>query len=496
MHRAGNIAISILIVDGDRELRERLEVFLRKRGYRVASCANSTDGLSSLTQESFDLVLLETKAAGMSGLHLLDQFASRCGETPIVVLSANPSVEQSVEAMHLGAADYLAIPFEVSQLARVIERALSRHHPVSASNGGPAIASRVGRYSTNSIRPKRRSYPEARDSSSSHFGNSKSTLIGSSDAMKQIFQIIDRIAQLDSSILITGATGTGKELVAHAIHGRSSRAEAPFVDINCSAIPDTLIESELFGHERGTFTGANETRRGLFEEAEGGTLFLDEVDSLDPSAQVKLLRVLQERRLRRVGGRENIPFNVRIISATNADLMKAVKKGKFRADLLFRLCVVPLEMPSLRERGNDIKLLIDHFLRAHKLPEEFDQRRFSAEAMRVLLEYSWPGNVRELENAVEYALAIGTTVELGIDDLPPNVIRSSESYTDSLKEYSDNNLRLAEVERRYIIATLERFGGHQIKTAAALGIDRRTLYRKLHQYQLTYNSDEKIRHLS
>jgi len=497
MHRAGNISKSILIVDSERGLRERLEVFLRKRGYRVASCANTPEGLSSLTQESFDLVLLEAVGEGIQGLQFLDQFISRWKDTPFVILGANASVEQSVEAMHQGAADYIAKPFELAQLARVIERAIFGTHGGTADPGAPAFQNHHDRgHPTESNGLKRKSFSYARHSRSKAVNAHHPTLIGSSSPMKQILQIIDRIAQLDSSILITGATGTGKELVAHAIHDRSPRSQAPFVDINCSAIPETLIESELFGHERGTFTGANETRRGLFEEANGGTIFLDEVDALDLSAQVKLLRVLQERTLRRVGGRENISIDVRIISATNADLMKAVKKGRFRADLLFRLCVVPLHMPSLRERGNDIKLLIEYFLRTHLPPEETEQRRFSAEAMKVLLEYSWPGNVRELENAVEYALAIGTTLELGIDDLPPNVIRNIEGYVDSLKEYSSSNLRLAEVERRYIMATLQRFGGHQIKTAAALGIDRRTLYRKLHQYELAYDSEEKTRRLS
>jgi DNA-binding NtrC family response regulator len=308
--------------------------------------------------------------------------------------------------------------------------------------------------------------------------------------MKQLLAIIDRIAPRDSSVLITGATGTGKELVAHAIHEQSLRANAPFIDINCSAIPETLLEAELFGHQRGTFTGANETRRGLFEEASGGTIFLDEIDALALPAQAKLLRVVQERTLRRVGGRENIPLDVRIISATNSDLMGAVAQGRFRADLLFRLRVVPLHIPSLIERNNDISLLIDHFLRRHAEKWNTPLRRFSPEAQQVLLAYSWPGNIRELDNAVEYALEIGTSEELGIDDLPFNVL--NDSLINPPKHHVPENLRLAEVERRYIIATLERFGGHQIKTAEALGIDRRTLYRKLQEYGLKSFNEEKF----
>jgi DNA-binding NtrC family response regulator len=303
--------------------------------------------------------------------------------------------------------------------------------------------------------------------------------------MKKVFAVIGRIAPTDSSVLITGATGTGKELVALAIHERSRRAKKAFVDINCSAIPDTLVEAELFGHQRGTFTGAHETRRGLFEQASGGTIFLDEIDSLYPSAQAKLLRVIQERTLRRVGGRENIPIDVRIISATNSDLMAATANGRFRADLLFRLRVVPLHLPLLRERDNDVPLLIDYFLRRHAERCATRPRRFSTEAMKALVEYPWPGNVRELENAVEYALAIGSSEELGIDDLPPEFSHPSEHNQDApKKEDTAESLPLNEIERRYIIKILEQFGGHQIKTATALGIDRRTLYRKLKQYDL------------
>lgn len=309
-------------------------------------------------------------------------------------------------------------------------------------------------------------------------------MICRSPAMKQLISTIQRISGTDSSILITGATGTGKELVARAIHDLSPRRHAPFIDINCSAIPDTLVEAELFGHQRGTFTGAHETRRGLFEEASGGTLFLDEVDALSIPAQAKLLRVLQERSARRVGGRENIAINVRIISASNRDIKRAITEGTFRLDLFFRLGVIALQVPELRERGKeDIKLLIDRFLGRHAKRRDIRTSKFSDEAMGALTAYHWPGNVRELENAVEHALTIGLGEELAMEDLPPDVFRREADDYNIFKKYLERDAPLAEIERCYILSMLEQHGGNQIRTAAALGIDRRTLYRKLKEYE-------------
>lgn len=304
--------------------------------------------------------------------------------------------------------------------------------------------------------------------------------------MKQLFSVIERVAQINSSVLITGATGTGKELVARAIHNCSPRSSAPFVDLNCSAIPESLFEAEVFGHQRGTFTGAHETRRGLFEEASGGTIFLDEVDALNLSAQAKLLRVLQERCLRRVGGRENIPIDVRIISATNRNLHEAVAEGSFRPDLFFRLRVVPLQVPSLSERVEDIELLVDYFLyrsqQRHTLESVGGPQYFSAEALQALKSYSWPGNVRELENAVEYAVAIGTEVELSAKDLPLDITEDNCTGINIINQCLSQDAPLAEVEKQYILQVYERHNRQRNKTALALNIDRRTLYRKLKEY--------------
>lgn len=312
------------------------------------------------------------------------------------------------------------------------------------------------------------------------------TLIGQSPVMRKLFSVIERVAPTDASVLITGATGTGKELAARAIHDLSPRRNNAFVDINCSAIPETLIEAELFGHQRGTFTGAHENRSGLFEKASGGTLFLDEVDALNLSAQAKLLRVLQERTVRRIGARANIAIDVRIISATNCDLAQAVAEGRFRPDLYYRLRVLPLQLPELCTRGDDVALLVDHFLRlkAERMGQEL--RSFTPEALRALREYPWPGNVRELENSIEYALAIGLEEQLDIADLPIEIANHVPSdlhdFRSVLQAYMNDTVPLAEIEKRYILSVLQQFGGNQVRAAAALGIDRSKLYRRLRQY--------------
>ena len=337
---------------------------------------------------------------------------------------------------------------------------------------------------------QRRSIAKAPDPEVSHPINPAKTptLVGQSPAMRKLFSVIERVAPTEASVLITGATGTGKELAARAIHNLSPRGDAAFVDINCSAIPETLIEAELFGHQRGTFTGAHENRSGLFEKASGGTLFLDEVDALNLSAQAKLLRVLQERTVRRIGARANIAIDVRIISATNCDLSQAVASGRFRPDLYYRLRVLPLHLPELCMRTGDVSLLVEHFLR---VKSERQGRptvpHFSAEAMRTLNDYPWPGNVRELENVIEYALALGNGEELGIEDLPLELSEgraqsSSDDFRELLQAYMTDAVPLAEIEKRYILSVLQQFGGNQVRAAAALGIDRSKLYRRLRQY--------------
>ena len=345
-------------------------------------------------------------------------------------------------------------------------------------------------WTSNQPNNQARPLPKTSDQETPHSTNSSRTptLVGQSPAMRKLFSVIERVAPTDASVLITGATGTGKELAARAIHDLSPRRDAAFVDINCSAIPETLIEAELFGHQRGTFTGAHENRSGLFEKASGGTLFLDEVDALNLSAQAKLLRVLQERTVRRIGARANIAIDVRIISATNCDLAQAVASGRFRPDLYYRLRVLPLQLPELCTRAGDVTLLVDHFLRVKSERQgRASVPRFSTEAMRTLNEYPWPGNVRELENVIEYALALGNGDELGLDDLPLELSQNhgpsnAEDFREILQAYMNDAVPLAEIEKRYILSVLQQFGGNQVRAAAALGIDRSKLYRRLRQY--------------
>ena len=347
----------------------------------------------------------------------------------------------------------------------------------------PAPLKQPGIWNTHDVRSqrinKRHEQPATKESE-------PPVLIGESPAMKQLYAVISRVAPTDSSVLITGATGTGKELVARAIHHQSFR-RGPFVGINCSALPETLIEAELFGHERGTFTGADERRPGLFEVADGGTLLLDEIDALNLPAQAKLLRVLQERSVRRLGGRVRIAVDVRVISSSNSDLAKALAAGTFRADLYYRLRVLPLHLPELCKREGDVELLIAHFLKKHEERCGKPVSQFTADAMHALVNYPWPGNVRELENAVEYALIIGQGDELTIQDLPIEIanrrdFNGQNYFADVLDEFRSGRVPLAEMERRYILSVLEQFGGNQVRAAAALGIDRSKLYRRLKQY--------------
>nr|AQQ75135.1 hypothetical protein [uncultured bacterium] len=445
----------LLIVEDDVDLRETLTTFLTRAGYDVAQARDGSEALEALDKEPPDLVLADIHMPGMDGLALLAEVKARYPETIVIMMTAFSSIDSAVEAMRRGAEDYLSKPLQLADAQMSVERALERR----------ALRSRVAQLET-----------QARDRY--RFDQ----IIGVSPAMRRVFQIVERVARTNATVLISGRTGTGKELVARAIHFNSPRAKKPLVDINCGALPEQLVESELFGYQKGAFTGATETKKGLFETAHGGTLFLDEVQALKPELQAKLLRALQERAIRRVGGRENIEVDVRVIAATNQEIAEAVKRGEFREDLYYRLNVVSVHLPDLRERREDIPPLIDHFLKRYAEESGQAPRRFSSEAMRLMMSYDWPGNVRELQNAVEHALAIGLGATLTIADLPMPI--SGMTGASGPQEMEGSGRTLDEVERRHILRVLEETGGNHLRAAEILGIHRRTLYRKLEKYKI------------
>jgi DNA-binding NtrC family response regulator len=441
----------ILIVEDDSGLRDTLAQFLTRLGYQTSTAHDGREAIDKLNTDAPDLILSDIQMPDIDGLRLLEEVKTRYPDTIFILMTAFSSIDSAIEATRRGAEDYLSKPLQLGDLQVRIERAFERR----------TMRARLSHLES-----------EVR----SHYRFDQ--IIGRSAAMQRVFQIIERVAPTNTTVLICGRTGTGKELVARAIHYNSRRASAPFIDINCGALPEQLVEAELFGHQKGAFTGAAETRKGLFEAADGGTLFLDEVQALRPDLQSKLLRALQERAVRRVGGRENIAVDVRIVAATNQDITEAVRRGEFREDLYYRLNVVNIFLPDLKERREDIALLIDHFLKRF---EGGSTRHFSNEAMRLLLGYDWPGNVRELQNAVEHATAIGAGETLSIADLPPHLIGA----TIERQEPAGEVLTLEEVERRHILRTLEEAEGNHARAARLLGIDRRTLYRKLEKYGLT-----------
>jgi DNA-binding NtrC family response regulator len=452
--RAKNERHKLLIVEDDAHLRETVTAFLSRAGYEAAAAHDGREALELLDKELPDLVLTDINMSGMDGLELLAEIKARYPETVVIMMTAFSSIDTAVEAMRRGAEDYLSKPLQLADVQMSIGRALERR----------SLRSRVAQLET-----------QARDRY--RFDQ----IIGKSPAMRRVFQIIERVAPTNATVLVSGRTGTGKELVARALHFNSPRAGNPLVDVNCGALPEQLVESELFGHVKGAFTGAGESKKGLFEAAHGGTLFLDEVQSLKPDLQAKLLRALQERVIRRVGGRENIEVDARVVAATNQDIAEAVRKGEFREDLYYRLNVVGIFLPPLRERREDIPLLIEHFLRRHA-PPDAEPRRFSNEAMRLLLGYDWPGNVRELHNAIEYALAISLGATLTIADLPPHI--GGMVGQTGVAEPVGEGRTLEEVERRHVLRVLEEASGNHLRAAEILGINRRTLYRKLEKYKL------------
>ena len=440
---------TILIVDDDKNTRDGLQRALQ-RNYTVRTAEGADAALAILAQTPHvDLMLSDLRMPGTDGLGLLRHVHQHYPQTVCVLLTAYGTVETAVEAMRQGAYDFLMKPVNLDHLDTLVARALTAHD----------------------LKQKAQT-PETPPDGKHGLEN----IIGESPAMNAVFDIIRRVAPTQASILIQGASGTGKELVAQAIHRLSTQSKGPFVAVHCAALSSTLLESELFGHEKGAFTGTTGQRRGRFEMADGGTLFLDEISEIDLATQVKLLRVLEERTFERVGGEETITVDIRIVTATNKDLRDDVRQGKFREDLFFRLNVVDILLPALRERAGDIPLLADRFVKEYAERNAKPIKGLMPETLELLTRYGWPGNVRELRNAIEKMVVLAQTEWLTPDDVPGNIRMTARGESPPPEGVGGS---LADAEKQTIVSTLAQHNGNRTRAAAELGISRRTLHRKL-----------------
>ncbi len=442
---------AILVVDDDADMRELVHDMLKDRGHKVTTAGSGQEALKLLGEEDYAVVLTDLRMKGMQGLELLSEIRKAKPEVGVILMTAFGSVETAVEAMRHGASDYLTKPVKKDELIRVVERVIRE---------------------TSLRREVSRLRREVHKEYSFH------QILGKSKAIQGVFDLIRRVADSPTNVLITGESGTGKELVAKAIHYNSDRKDAPFVPVNCAAIPEPLLESELFGHMRGAFTDAKMDKRGLFEEAQKGTLFLDEISELPLMLQAKILRAIQEKEIRRVGANKPIAVDVRIIAATNLNLTEEVKAKRFRDDLYYRLNVIELKLPPLRERREDIPLLVDAFLNKCAASRAKAVKGVSESALAMLMDYAWPGNVRELENVIERAVTLSRGEKIVPEDLPAT-IQGSRGDRRVLDEAAERTLPLEAVEKEYILKILDKMGGNKYQAAHALGIDRKTLYRKL-----------------
>jgi DNA-binding NtrC family response regulator len=449
-----NEPASILIVDDDESIRESMSQVLGKEGYGVKTAEEGKKGLRLFSDENFHVVFLDLKLPGMGGMEILSQIKESNSETPVIIITGYASVESAVEAMRRGAYDYMVKPFTPEEL-RVITR--------------KALDNRKILYENLYLRKALEAKAEF------------DMVVGKSQAMKDVLDIVRRVSPTESTVLITGESGTGKELIALEIHRFSLRRKAPFVVVDCGALVETLFESELFGHVKGSFTGAHETKHGRFEVADGGTIFFDEIGNIGLNIQAKLLRVIQEREVTRIGSSKPIKVDVRILAATNENLAEAVRKGKFREDLFYRLSVVPIQLPPLRERKEDIPLLVDHFLQKYNKKAKKNIRSVSPRAIRALMEYDWPGNIRELENTIERAVVLSKGRDIEMEDLMYHGISANSSV---FIPKADSVLTLDEVEKEYVKAVLRTQHGNKTRAAKALGIDRKTLWAKIKKYNL------------
>ncbi len=439
--------LRILVVDDQSSVRELLKAVLGSDGHTVETTPDGESGIRTLAEGFHDLVIMDIRMPGIDGVEALRRMKKASPDCGVIMMTAYASVETAVEAMKLGAFDYITKPIDINEVRSIISR-----------------------FTDESSKTLEERPPEIEPSSE---------IIGVSVAMRDVLEMARRVAASDATVLILGESGTGKELVAHEVHGASPRERKPFVAVNCSAIPGGLLESELFGHEKGAFTGAGRQKRGRFELAEGGTIFLDEIGDMSSELQAKLLRFLQDHTLQRVGGSTDITVDVRIVAATNRDLDAAVADGSFREDLYFRLSVVNITIPPLRDRKEDIPLLVEHFLKKHS-ERGSRPKRMSPKAMRVMMNYDWPGNVRELENAIHRAVILSRGETVFPEQLPAKL----QAVLDSDVGGEKTGVTIREMERDIIIKTLAQTGGNRTHSAKILGISRRTLQNKIKEYEI------------
>ncbi len=454
----------ILIADDDEVSCQLFAETLESEGFRVRQVTSGAAAVSCLESESYDLLIIDVRMPGMSGLDVTRIVHEQYPALPIVVMTAFGSIETAVEAIHEGAFDFISKPMNLAELKNIVSRALAQR----------------------SLQRRAEKTAAAEEEHPSQLGK----IIGKSPAMLEVYKTVARVAPTKSTVLILGESGTGKELIARAIHEHSPRANHPFVAVDCGALTETILESELFGHVRGSFTGAVSDKKGVFEEAQGGTCFLDEIGGISPHMQARLLRVLQEHEIRRVGGKEWLPVDVRVLAATNQDLAEAVAKGEFRQDLYYRLDVVTVNLPPLRQRADDIPLLAYHFLRYYSQDGGKPVAAISDKAMELLCAYHWPGNIRELEHAIEQAVALSYHPVLTPEDLPVEVreqkahrFPAAAASSTALFNFPDTP-SLEEVKKRYVRHVLQLSEGNVSATARILNVDRRSLYRMLARYKI------------
>jgi DNA-binding NtrC family response regulator len=450
----------VLVVDDDAAARDYFTTGLETLGFEAVACPSGESALEKIQSIEVDVVATDLRMKGMSGLDLCRKIKESRPDLPVLVLTAFGDYAAAVEAVRAGAYDFLSKPVKLDTLELSLDRAVER----------------------------RTLHRKVRSLEHSLGQRGFRRIVGESAAMKRVYELLSRVAPSDTSVLVTGESGTGKELVARAIHVESRRSRGPFVAINCAAVPESLLEAELFGYERGAFTDAKASKPGLFAEANGGTLFLDEVGELPVALQSKLLRALQERVVRPLGGKREVALDFRLVTATNRDLETAVEEKRFREDLYFRINVVEVGLPPLRARGEDVVLLANYFLRALGEKSQSIPKEVSPEARAKLVAYSWPGNVRELENVMERALALGVGARVEVEDLPDKIVDPKKPR---VAAFDDTELvTLEEVEKRHIFRVLEAVGGNRSLAAKTLGLDRTTLWRKLDRLKMTPPKDD------